>query len=278
MTIGGTGRQLVITQLHDFAIEEGGVKQTVVYFAGGESPLSFSLSFDISDSEPLKLMAQQAAWGFVKQIRSTDEVVIPQLRAGRDTVRDFAADKGKLEKALNGIFSNNKSSLVSLIPEAIKSTNEKRRALRNFIVVITDGLGLSGTAADREAANQVLRENTPTYFIILDDGRHGSRRANPSRVRRTRDLLFRVAEVSGGQAVVVKNANDISVATEQIIHRVNNQYMLAYYPTNDKFDGLFRYLSVTVKPKDMRKVKVFAPLGYYAPDITKSREEKTDDK
>lgn len=40
----------------------------------------------------------------------------------------------------------------------------------------------------------------------------------------------------------------------------------------------FHYFSVKVKTKDNRKMKVYAPLGYYAPDITKRREEKTDDK
>lgn len=56
----------------------------------------------------------------------------------------------------------------------------------------------------------------------------------------------------------------ISAATEQIIHRLNNQYTMGYYPTNEKHDGAFRYVRVTVTPKDKRKVKVFAPLGYYA--------------
>jgi hypothetical protein len=51
-----------------------------------------------------------------------------------------------------------------------------------------------------------------------------------------------------------------------------------YYPTNDRFDGAFRYVRVTVTPKDNRKVKIFAPLGYYAVDPEKIREEKPNDK
>jgi len=51
-----------------------------------------------------------------------------------------------------------------------------------------------------------------------------------------------------------------------------------YYLTNDRFDGAFRYVRVTVTPKDNRKVKIFAPLGYYAVDPEKIREEKPNDK
>jgi hypothetical protein len=45
-----------------------------------------------------------------------------------------------------------------------------------------------------------------------------------------------------------------------------------------KIDGSFRYISVKVTPKDKRKVRVFAPLGYYALEPEKIREEKTNDK
>ena len=33
-----------------------------------------------------------------------------------------------------------------------------------------------------------------------------------------------------------------------------------------KFDGSFRYVRVTVNPKDKGKVNVLAPAGYYAVD------------
>jgi hypothetical protein len=47
---------------------------------------------------------------------------------------------------------------------------------------------------------------------------------------------------------------------------------------NDRYDGSFRRIRVTVTPKDNRKVNVFALSGYYAVDPEKIREEKTNDK
>jgi hypothetical protein len=86
-------------------------------------------------------------------------------------------------------------------------------------------------------------------------------------------ILNLVAAVIAASVTVI-----ISAATEQIIHRLKNQYTIAYYPTNEKYDGSFRYVSVTVMPKDKRKVKVFAPSGYYAPDPGIIKEEKINDK
>jgi hypothetical protein len=99
-----------------------------------------------------------------------------------------------------------------------------------------------------------------------------------SRLRRTRDLLTRLAAASTGLALVVKSKDELSAATEQVIHRLKNQYTIAYSPTNEKFDGSFRDVRVTVMPKYKRKVKVVAPLGYYAVDPEKIKEEKINDK
>jgi VWFA-related protein len=272
----GNDRPISDLRRQDFAIAEDGAKQTIDFFAHGDLPVNFSLVFDVSDSEQLKLMAQQAAHGFVNRTNSTDDVSIPQLKASREKVREFAADKRKVENASSEISPKNK--LAELIAETIKARTMESKAPHSAIIVITDGLSLSGATSDRDAAYAILRQNTPIYFIILDVGGHTSRPASQSRLRQTKALMTRIAEISGGQALVVKRNDEISAATEQIIHRLKNQYALAYYPTNDKHDGSFRYVSVTVTPKDKRKVKVFAPLGYYAPDITKSREGKTDDK
>jgi hypothetical protein len=81
----------------DFTIAEDGVQQQKAFFVGPDSPVKFSLAFDISSYEPLKLMAGQVAKDFVRQIRSTDDVAIPQLKITREVVRDFATDKKKLE-------------------------------------------------------------------------------------------------------------------------------------------------------------------------------------
>ena len=272
----GNNRPIPNLSHKDFAIFEDDVEQQIESWFHDDSSVSFSLAFDISDYEPLKLMARQVARGFVGKIRSTDEVTIPQLKADSQAVLGFAADERSLENALVEIPSNDK--LVGLVDDAIKSTTKNRQSLSSAVVIITDGRSLSGTASDRDAAYAILRRGTPIYFIILDERHYMGRSAAQSRGQRTRGLLTRLAAASGGLALVVKSKDEISAATEQIIHRLKNQYTISYTPTNEKYDGSFRYVRVTVMPKDKRKVKVFAPSGYYAPDPEKIKEEKINDK
>ena len=260
----------------DFALFEDDVEQQIVFWSHDDSSVSFSLALDISDYEPLKLMARQAAWGFVRQIRPSDQVTIHQLEADSQVVWGFAADERRFKNALVEIPSND--NLVGLVDGAIKSTTKGGRSRTSAVVVITDGRSLSGTAGDRDAAYAILRKGTPIYFIILDDGRYIARPAVQSRLRRTRGLLIRLAAASGGLALVVKSEDEISAATERIIHRLKGQYMMAYEPKNDRYDGSFRNIRVTVTPKDNRKVKAFAPSGYYAVDPEKIKEEKINDK
>jgi Ca-activated chloride channel family protein len=269
----GSNRPITDLGVKEFYIAEDDVKQEIEFWFHDDSSLTFSLAFDISDYEPLKLMARQAARNFVRQIRSTDEVTIPQLKVDSEAVLGFAADERGLENALVEIPSNDK--LVGLVAEAIKSTEKGRHPMGGAVVVITDGHSLSGTTSDRTAAYAILRQGAPIYFIILDDGHYMARSAAQSRVRQKRGLLTGLAAASGGLALVVKSEDDISAATEQIIHRLKSQYTLGYYPTNDIIDGSFRNVSVTVTPKDNRKVKAFALRGYYAVDPEKIREEKT---
>src|SRR5262245_39577220 len=210
----GNNRPIPNLSHEDFAIFEDDVEQQIESWFHDGSSVSFSLAFDISDYEPLKLMARQVARGFVGKIRSTDEVTIPRLNADSQAVLGFAADKPSLENAL----------------------------------------------------------------VVLDDRRYMARSAAQLREQRTRGLLTRLAAASGGLALVVKSEDEISAATEQIIHRLKNQCTIAYSPTNEKYDGSFRYVRVTVMPKDKRKVKVFAPSGYYAVDPEKIKEEKINDK
>jgi len=274
--IDGDNRPIPDLAKEDFAIFEDNVQHKIAVWIHDDSSLGYSLAFDISDYEPLKLMARQAAMSFVRQVRLTDEVTIPQLKADSQAVGGFAADERRFENALVEIPSND--NLVGLVADAIESTAKGHQPLSGAVVVITDGLSLSGAAGDRDAAYAILRKGAPIYFIILDDGRYIARPAVQSRLRQTRGLLTRLAAASGGLALVVKSNDEISAATEQIIQRLKGQYTIAYSPKNEKYDGSFRHVRVTVTPKDNRKVKVFAPSGYYAVDPEKIKEEKINDK
>ncbi len=72
----------------------------------------------------------------------------------------------------------------------------------------------------------------------------------------------KMADDTGGRVINVHNEKTLEKAFDEISEELRSQYVIGYYPTNDKRDGTFRKIRVDVGRPD---VKVLARKGYYAP-------------
>jgi hypothetical protein len=50
----------------------------------------------------------------------------------------------------------------------------------------------------------------------------------------------------------------------RIASDIRTQYLVSYYPTNDKRDGSFRSVKVNVTPRENRRLIARSRQGYYA--------------
>jgi VWFA-related protein len=75
-----------------------------------------------------------------------------------------------------------------------------------------------------------------------------------------RDSVLRHLAVSTG-GLLIRNTNDLSIGLERIDEEMRSYYVLSYRPKNDKLDGRFRQIRVSVKRPDL---SVRARTGYYA--------------
>jgi VWFA-related protein len=64
--------------------------------------------------------------------------------------------------------------------------------------------------------------------------------------------LSRLADASGGRAVIAPDTTQLSGAFEDVVEELSHQYVLSYAPTNDKRDGTWRALTVEVPGRDVR--------------------------
>jgi VWFA-related protein len=78
-------------------------------------------------------------------------------------------------------------------------------------------------------------------------------------LRISQDSLRQMANETGGIAVL--NQNDFRTGFSRILDDNSSYYVLGYYPSNDKRDGRFRKVQVTVTKPGLR---VRARRGYYA--------------
>lgn len=73
------------------------------------------------------------------------------------------------------------------------------------------------------------------------------------------DVLYRVSGDTGGE--LLKGTNDLGKGLDRIDQESRSRYTLAYYSTDQNFDGKLRKIKVDVRRPDVR---VIARSGYYA--------------
>jgi VWFA-related protein len=126
-----------------------------------------------------------------------------------------------------------------------------------MLVVISDG----GDNASKYVLNQVLqdvgRSDAVIYTIGLFDEYDTDR--NPR-------VLRRIARATGGEAFFPEEASTVVRICKEIAEDVRNQYTIGYAPKNEKVDGTYRAIKVTVAGRDGGKLLVRTRAGYIARD------------
>jgi VWFA-related protein len=78
-------------------------------------------------------------------------------------------------------------------------------------------------------------------------------------------VLKRLAKATGGEAFLPRSLMEVVPICERIAHDIRNQYTLAYVPTNQRQDGLYREIQVKASPQGRTRLSVRTRVGYYAP-------------
>jgi VWFA-related protein len=75
--------------------------------------------------------------------------------------------------------------------------------------------------------------------------------------------MVRLASETGGVAFLPDKLEDLNKVFSQITAELQAQYLLGYYSSNEKNDGLFRRITVRVPKRT--ELRIRARKGYYAP-------------
>ena len=85
----------------DFLVLENGVPQKLVFFGQGDVPVALALLLDSSASmEAMLATAQEAAIGFIRQLRPADLASVIDFDSRVQTLHDFSGDPFLLEAAI----------------------------------------------------------------------------------------------------------------------------------------------------------------------------------
>lgn len=263
----------------DFKVYEDGQEQKVAYYALEKNlPLTLGILIDTSGSMQNILDAEQdTASRFVHEImRKRDEAMIVSFDFDLNLLAEFTEDTAVLEEAIRRTRINAVSSGGVVTPGTVPMGQNGgtdlydavyaachdelvHEAGRKAIILLTDAEDTGSKLSMQDAIEAAQRSDTVIHVLRLSDepfymsmgmGYSGAAVAR------------RMAEDTGGREVEVRSEKSLEKAFDLITEELRSQYVLGYYPTNNKHDGTFRKIKVEVDRSD---VKLLARKGYYAP-------------
>ena len=259
-----TGKPANKLQKDDFQVYEDKIKQNIESVDRVDVPLSLGIVIDTSGSMRTKLaVVSDSAAGLIKQLKNEDEAFIAQFKIEAELVRDFTRDKRDLEDGLTELYTSGGTSLLDAIIATADHAQQKGKQRKKALVVITDGVERNSAVKEKEVIKAIQEDDVQIYLVgILDETDEPSGLFGKSNAKKAKDLLIRLADDSGGRAFFPKDAREIPAIMEQIAKDLRAQYVLGYFPTNDKKDGTYRNIKVLVSPKDGSKLLVRTRQGY----------------
>jgi len=258
------GRPIPGLTRNDFVVYEDKVSQSIESVSSEDAPVSMGLVIDTSSSMRPKLYTvSEAARGLIEKMRPDDEAFLAQFKTEAELVQEFTSDRRELEEALGHLTVNGGTALLDAIIATADHAREKGKRRRKALVVITDGLEKNSSVKEKEVIEVMKEDEVQLYLVGFVDKVEPGDLFGRSPAKRAKDLLIRLAEDSGGRGFFPTDASETPAIAAQIAKDLREQYVISYYPSNDKHDGSFRSVRVTVNLRDNRKLIARTRQGYY---------------
>jgi Ca-activated chloride channel homolog len=128
---------------------------------------------------------------------------------------------------------------------------------------MSDGLENNSAAKEKVAKEAIIESEVQLYMVgFIDEGKFSLFGRSPE--SKAKDLLGRLADDSGGRAFFLKDPEEMTGVATQISQDLRTQYVINYYPRNERRDGGYRIVRVVVNSKNNRKLIARTRGGYYA--------------
>ncbi len=176
------------------------------------------------------------------------------------TRTDFVVYEDKVSQSIESVSSEELDAIIATADHA----HEKGKRRRKALVVITDGLEKNSSVKEKEVIEVMKEDEVQLYLVGFVDKVEPGDLFGRSPAKKAKDLLIRLAEDSGGRGFFPTDASETPVIAAQIAKDMREQYVISYYPSNDKHDGSFRSVRVTANLGDNRKLIARTRQGYYA--------------
>jgi len=262
---------------NDFAIFENGEAEEITFFAEAETPFDLVLLLDLSGSTENKLkLIRKSSKKFIEAVRPTDRIAIATFTSELKILTPFTSDRKLLKQSVDRIekpfggtnfWDSLKFTLENIV---VKGKQTRRKA----VVVMTDGVdnALPGVRGDgsqitfEDLLETVKRSDSIIIPVYLDTETELLKKApylaTPESYTMAREQLAQIADESGSAVYRANKVEDLEGVYQQVIRDLGTVYSIGYQPANNKRDGSWREVKVSLINKPELKIKT--KRGYYA--------------
>jgi VWFA-related protein len=247
------GRPVRGLGIADFLIYEDERPQPVTHFIGADAERELVVAVDMSGSmTPAMSTCRDAVKRFLASLRPVDHAT---LLAFNDSVFTVARRDATAEARVRAVDRLRAWGSTAFHDAVLRGLDllERHRG-RRALVLFTDGEDMVSHATVQDVQRRVEVSATPVYVIAQGKG---------MREQALKQVLDRVAGVSGGRAFYTDRIEQLEGVFAEIGEDLASQYLLAYMPAESVRDGSWHAIRVEV-PGKSRPHSVRARQGYRA--------------
>lgn len=253
----------------DFSIFEDNVKQSIEFFSQSEVPTNYALVIDNSGS--LRTQIQEvidASKILVGTNRKDDETSVIRFVSSEkiEIVQDFTGNQTDLIDSLDNLYTEGgRTAIIDAVYLAVQRVsdyekgsdpdNRKRRA----IILVSDGEDVNSFYSQKQLFDVLKETDVQIYavgFVKDLDPKGGF--ISKSAQSKAKTFLENLAEQTGGKAYFPNEVSELDRIARDIASEMRTQYSIGYIPTNDREDGTYRNIKVSVNdgPKGEKRIAV----------------------
>jgi Ca-activated chloride channel family protein len=244
-------------QQKDFTIFEDGVPQKIDFFSKSEVPTNYTLVIDNSGSLRSQIdQVIEASKVMVAANRPDDETSVIRFVSSEkiEVLQDFTSNKTDLNDALDGQYIEGGSTAIIdaiyLAAEKVTDYEKSERAVdrkRRALVLVSDGEDVSSYYTQQQLF-ELLKESEVQIFVIgfVKDLSTDKGFITKSKQGKAKSFLERLATETGGKAYFPNDVGELNGIAKDISSELRTQYSIGYIPSNDRKDGTYRNIKVSI--------------------------------
>jgi len=270
------GRYVMDLPREAFLLREDDRPQTITHCSQTRMPLTVLIVLDTS----LSMMegdrighARRAATEFLGALEPVDEVGVIEFSS---TVRELVAptiDHDAARRAIAGVTARGGTALYDALAHSSDRLRPTPEGRRRAIVLLSDGrdeaesgLTPGSVLTFEESFAEAVRAEVIVYAIGL--GRDLDKKPDFFGRLTLAEVLTRLAEETGGQALFAAKAERLGGVYADIAEDLRHHYSLAYDSTNRRQDGAWRTITLDLREPGL---VVRTRRGYFAPGAATAR-------